>query len=221
MEQPLTIGVAIPCYKYHTKYIQRCLESLEAQTRKPDQVVISCSSSEPEEIPPFSVSFPVTVLPTSLRKNAAENRNLASKALSTSIVSFFDVDDVMHPQRLEAIQTAFQTYPVTQIVLHSYTDGEEANQPFQHYSTFDMSPNQLQRAPSGCAIYIPNWRARIHHSQVSVSSSLAQSIRFPEGQAFERKEDAVFCGNVLAIPNVQSVYLPQSFSKYFMEGATH
>jgi hypothetical protein len=143
---------------------------------------------------------------------------VAIRQLKTDLISFFDVDDVMHPQRLEAVCLAFQSYPETQIVLHSYTEPHES-QTFESYSTIELKPNTLKRAPSGCAIYEPNWRAKIHHSQATVASSIP--IRFHEEASYERREDALYCGEVLSLPSCQNVYLPQSFSLYFMEGATH
>jgi glycosyltransferase involved in cell wall biosynthesis len=106
----MKIGVAIPCYKYHIPKLIRCLESIEAQTLKADQVVVSCSSSDKSDFPSDiekRFSFPLVILTTPDRKNAAENRNIAISHLTTDLVSFFDADDIMHPQRLEFIKHAF------------------------------------------------------------------------------------------------------------------
>ena len=43
-----TIGVAIPCYIYHLQKLKILLDSIQAQTLKPTHVVVSCSSTLPD-----------------------------------------------------------------------------------------------------------------------------------------------------------------------------
>jgi glycosyltransferase involved in cell wall biosynthesis len=215
------IGVAIPCYKYHILALIRCLDSIEAQTVKPDQVVVSCSSSKLDDLPEFKYSFPLRVITTEEKKNAAQNRNIAASHLDTEIVSFFDADDEMHPQRLEAIRDAFLSYRPCDIVLHSFWEGEENNRDYMRYTTFDKRYDTLRRAPTGCAIHAPDWSARLHHAQASVSKFICSRVQFKEDPGSERREDALFCGDVLAMPNVRSVYITNPLSKYYMEGVTH
>ena len=37
-----------------------------------------------------------------------KNRNIAASVIDTDILTFFDVDDIMHPQRLEIIMNSFE-----------------------------------------------------------------------------------------------------------------
>jgi len=213
----MKLGIAIPCYKYYIPKLLNLLENINQQTRLPDQVVVSCSSVEDHEFPVLpSYSYPVKVLLHKERKNAAENRNLASKALDTDIISFFDADDIMHPQRLEAVSQAFLGN--AKIFLHSYFGEGEHHVSFKHIDNFEIHINDLMRAPSGCAQVIshPSWR--IHHSQVSVQKDVLSQVQFPEGNEYERREDAVFCGWVLARPEIQSSYCEIALSKYYPEG---
>jgi glycosyltransferase involved in cell wall biosynthesis len=218
-----SVGVAIPCYKFHIPSLKRCLDSIEAQTVKPQEVVVACSSCKTNDIPfsTYNYSFTLRVLPRPERRNAAENRNYAASFLTTDIVSFFDADDEMHPQRLEAVALAFQQHPGLDIALHSFLEGEENKNPFETYTSFDFKPQTLKKSPSGCAIYTPNWNARIHHSQVSVSRFVLGRIQFKEDPGNERREDAIFCGDVLAMENCQNVYIATPLSKYYIEGVTH
>ena len=192
-------------------------------------VVVSCSSVNPGDIPShtYKYSFPLRIIGHKDRKNAAQNRNVAASSLDTDIISFFDGDDEMHPQRLEAIKEAFSRNPALDIVLHSYLADEETKPPFKHLDKISMQPQCLAKSPTGCAIYIHNWSERIHHSQVTVSSFVFSRIQFKENQSYERqgseggKEDALFCGDVLAMPNCQNMYVFDQLSKYYMEGTTH
>ena len=227
------IGIAIPCYKYHIPVLKRCLDSIEFQTRHPDFVVISCSSSEKSDIPSdytTCYSFPVKIYTHRMKMNAAENRNFAARMLcgmECDILAFFDCDDVMHPQRLRAIASAFDSLDGCGIVLHNYLHSkEDLAAPFQTYDTIEVSLNLLERSPTGCAILKSNWQALIHHSQVTVSKEMFQKVKFREATAFAREgasggnEDALFCGDVLAFqpPNV---YIANPLSKYYQEGTTY
>jgi glycosyltransferase involved in cell wall biosynthesis len=215
----MRIGVAIPCYKHHISVLKRCLDSIEAQTRRPDCVVVSCSSCDSEDIPNYSYSFPLKVLSHKERKNAAENRNLAAKELEgCDILSFFDSDDVMHPQRLQCIEEQFYKVPCD-ILLHNFWLDEECVKPFELYTSFHVEHNVLRRAPTGCAVVQGRYHLRIHHSQVSVSAFAFGRIQFKEDPSNERREDAIFCGDVLAMPGVQSVYVHNALSKYYLAGS--
>lgn len=215
----MRIGVAIPCYKYHIDVLKRCLDSLEAQTRKPDRVVVSCSSCNLEDIPVYSYSFPLQLLTHKERKNAAENRNLAAKVLEgCDILSFFDCDDIMHPQRLQCIEEQF-TRNHCDILLHNFWLDEECVRPFEDFKSFQAEINVLRKAPTGCAVVEGRWGLRIHHSQVSVSTFVFSRIQFKEDPGNERREDAIFCGDVLSMPNVKSVYIHNPLSKYYIAGS--
>jgi len=102
----MRLGVCIPCYKDHIKYIQQCLESIENQTRKPD--VVSISFSEVTEPPVLSnFSFPIEIITTPEKQCQGKNRNTAASKIDVDVLSFFDADDIMHPNRLASIEAAF------------------------------------------------------------------------------------------------------------------
>jgi glycosyltransferase involved in cell wall biosynthesis len=218
-----SIGVAIPCYKYHIRSLKRCLDSIEAQTVKPQEVIVACSSSKSNDIPfsTYNYSYTLRILPRPERRNAAENRNYAASFLTTDIITFFDADDEMHPQRLEAIVRAFQQHPGLDIAIHSFLIDDEVKQPFELYPQFDFKPQTLQRSPTGCAVYTPNWNARITHGHVSVSRFVFGRIQFKEDPGNERREDAIFCGDVLAVEGCQNVYIPHALCKYYRDGVIH
>lgn len=206
-----TIGVAIPCYKYHIPKLTRCLDSIEAQTVKPNKVVVVCSSSEEYDIPNYKYSFPLDIVVRSDRRNAAENRNQAASLLDTDLISFFDGDDIMHPQRIEIVKKNTRD-----ILLH----GHISEGSFQQYDTVSTLQNKLRRCDSGCAMIPGDIHAKIHHAHSTVRHSIWRRVMYHEEAEFERKEDAVFCGDVLAIPNVQSTYIAEPLSFYIMEGMT-
>jgi hypothetical protein len=147
------------------------------------------------------------------KHNAAENRNHAASHLTTDIVSFFDCDDLMHPERLAEIERCGDV----DIVLHSYLEGDSQ---FPPWEPSIQIRNLLRRSPSGCAIVSNNIWAPIHHAHVTVKRSIWDSVRFREGVDGYKKEDALFCGDVLALPNCRSVYIPAPLSIYYQTGYT-
>jgi glycosyltransferase involved in cell wall biosynthesis len=216
-----TIGVAVPCYIHHLEHLKRMLESVEKNTMKPDIVIISCSSmgssdSKSEIIDLTSYSFPVKIIYHKERLNAAQNRNIAAAHLETDIISFFDADDIMHPQRIEAISGAFEKYYDCKIVLHGFLDSYTKS--FETFETINYEPGVLRHAPSGCAIVNYNWRSLIHQSQVSVTNDVLLKYKFNESVDHERREDAVFCGTILRDEPTRNVYIPHTLSAYESAG---
>jgi hypothetical protein len=206
-----TLGVAIPCYNKHIPKLLELLDSIEAQTCKPDVVSISCSSTGEGEFPVLrKYGFGVIVHITKERRNAGQNRNTAARRLGTDLVSFFDADDKMHPQRVEGLLVAFSE--PCDIVLHSYLVDKETEQPYRHTERFNIVRNRLTRCYSGCITL--NSDARIHHSQVTVRREIFEQSPFSEEKEDEVKEDCVFCYRVFGIPGVQSAYIADPLSKY-------
>jgi hypothetical protein len=103
----MSLGVCIPCHKPHIQYIQKCLESIENQTRHPDIVSISISDTDTiPDLPEYSFKVKITV--NNIHHCQGKNRNIAASVIDTNILTFFDVDDIMHPQRLEIIMNSFE-----------------------------------------------------------------------------------------------------------------
>lgn len=210
----MKIGVAIPCF---IKHIDRCLELLDSinnQTRLPDQVVVSCSSTEKAKFPEQEYKYPVKVIVTEERKNASENRNIAAKLLDTDIITFFDADDIMHPQRLEIIEQAFKEG--ADIVLHGFAYPHECGTSFPKIEQFDIRSNVLSKCQSGCIKY--DYVQRIHHGQASVTNQIFQQVQFPEEQMYETREDCVFCYRVFSLQEIKSCYIAHALSKYSPSG---
>lgn len=212
MASPFSLGVVIPCHKPHIPLLRHCLDSIEAQTRKPDNVVVVCSSSFPYDIPNdyrTRYSFPLTIITREGAFNSAENRNYGGNLLQTDAVSFFDADDIMHPQRIDILFWASQT---ADIVLHSFTTDEPG---FPSIEAPRIHTNKLQRGPTGCVVFEPNYSAKIHHGHVTVRKSVLDFVRFPENWGrYTRKEDSLFCGVVVSMRHLSSAYIEDDLSWY-------
>jgi glycosyltransferase involved in cell wall biosynthesis len=209
----LSIGVAIPCYKGHIDSLHHLLDSIEHQTRLPDRVVISCSSCEPSDIPSsyYEYSYPVEIYTHSDVKNAAQNRNIALSYLTTDIVSFFDADDIMHPQRLQVVERCFEISSMM-LFAHSY---ETKSVDFVYYDMFPFDINKLFVCSFRSVQHIDYLHQPvIHNGQYSVRRTVLEKVRFREEKEYFGREDTIFGGDVLlTFPN-QNAFCPLLLSKY-------
>lgn len=223
MQTSLSFGIVIPCYIYHLPKLELLLDSINNQTMKPSKVIVSCSSTKSEQmyINCHKYNFPLFILTTEMRLNASQNRNLASSYIDTDIISYFDADDIMHPQRIEFIYNTFSKFNPN-IILHGYLSNEQNLKEFEIYNDIPIIFNKLVKSPTGCAVISNDYSIRIHHSQVSIKREIFDKIKFREDKEFERKEDSIFCGDVLAsIFGNNNIYINLPLSKYYEEGIWH
>ena len=125
-------------------------------------------------------------------------------------ITFFDADDVMHPQRIEFIEQAF--WGGADIVLHNF---EIAKNQFALYDSCNISYNSLRQCESGCIRHtIWNSHDLIHHAQVSIKREIFEQVQFDEGPSGIGKEDCMFCWSAFACPNVTNAYISNKLSLY-------
>jgi len=205
-----TLGVVIPCHKPYIVYLRECLDSIESQTVKPSKVMVLCSSSIPSDIPPeFSnYSFPLQVFTRNDIQNQAKNRNTGAMYIGTDLISFFDADDRMHPQRIETILKNADT---ADIILHSFTTNLYELTPIGYPTLYR---NQLELAPSLCVHLIPDWKKPIHNAHVTIRKEVLNKVLFREDLIVHQREDALFCGDVMKIEGIQSLYISNPLSWY-------
>ena len=104
--------VVIPTFKHHLSVLRETLDSVAAQTRLPDLVIVRASSCDAETAPTLAElratlwPFPLEILETSALQFTGQNKNEGAAAVPSSmdIISFFDSDDIMHPRRLEFVE---------------------------------------------------------------------------------------------------------------------
>lgn len=125
------LAVCIPLDSSDIKYLDRCLRSIKAQTRKPDQIHISASRCTKEHerqirLICFNLRLQAQIQIHTTVLLAGANRNRAAKAATergASILFFFDSDDIMHPRRIEIIAKHFKRDATITGILNRYIFG--------------------------------------------------------------------------------------------------
>lgn len=130
---PLNIAVCIPCAPKDRVYLTYCLASVQAQTRRPDLIIVSLSViADPQKLvlDISNITIPVEFVYSPKPLMAGANRNLtAARAveLGADILSFFDADDIMHPRRLERIETIYTEHPELTGLIHHFIVGQKSD----------------------------------------------------------------------------------------------
>ena len=209
----MKIGIAIPAYVGHINKLFDLLDSIEKQTRLPDKVVVSCSSTS-SFTNNKDYSFPLEIILISEKNNASKNRNIAiSRLTDMDYVTFIDADDIMHPQRIQILLTVFEAYN-SDIILHSYVDNKCE---FQTFERINVRINSLVRCHTGCIRHLDFQYINvefIHHGHVTVNRHVLDKIKFPEEHEFLTKEDCAFCYRVFGLENIQSAYIAHGLTLY-------
>jgi glycosyltransferase involved in cell wall biosynthesis len=213
----MKIGVAIPCYYGHIDQLFFLLDSIEKQTILPDKVSVSCSSSQTFENKK-TFSFPLEIIVTEEKQNAARNRNVAAAKLQDmDYITFIDADDIMHPQRMEILLQVLKKED-SDIILHNFYDESEYNASiFDKFHNISIRTDTLVKSWSGCITQVNGYNDsidKIHHSQVTVKKNIFEQVKFPEEVEFNTREDCVFCYRVFSLPNVKNAYIQNKLSYY-------
>jgi hypothetical protein len=227
------ITVCLPCDGTDisdTSLIPRVLQSIAEQSCLPSRVILAVSGVNDQQaaellegLPDYNESFPVQTLATEKRQNAGLNRNRCARAADTEVVSFFDVDDIMHPRRLEMLSFAFGNYH-PKAVVHAYEETPKymcntrappfkslkfgnTFQIFDGIGIYDLS--MTPDADRKNSLRTPNAQGLNHAGHISVLRSVfseVQQSNLARGQDakfardilrhFGRKEDTMACLNV-------------------------
>jgi hypothetical protein len=219
MKMKMKIGVAIPCYVGHIDKLFNLLNSLEKQSVLPDKVVVCCSSTK-EIQNKNNYSFQLAIIICLDKKTAAENRNIAASILLEDMdyITFFDADDIMHPERIEVLHKVINENN-SDVILHNFYYNHELDirEGFPCIENIEIRNNTLIPAPSGCVTHIYGYHDsidRIHHGQVTIKKDLFYTVKFPEEPEFYSREDSIFCNRLLQIENIKNTYIINKLSFY-------
>jgi hypothetical protein len=129
------IALCIPCDSSDLTLIDTCFKSIKAQTKGPDYICFSLSSVTPESVSFFrqkmkEYSLQATLVSSPDKIFPGENRNRAAAAAiqkGATILTFMDVDDIMHPRRIEIVAKSFKQHRTMTGLVHACKQALKSN----------------------------------------------------------------------------------------------
>lgn len=211
----LRIGVAIPTYKKDLIWLKRCLNSIEKQILKPDIVSISASSCIISDIPKLDYSFPLKIITTEKQQNAATNRNIAASYLKdVDIISFFDSDDEMLPEKLLFIERSFNETN-NDFVLHNFIGLKRYNEHININNTgYKSYTNVIVDNIGDHGVKKPDSIiGHMHRGHMSVSMNVWNHEKYQESNQYLYWEDSEYAKR-LVNKNYKGNYIQNELSIY-------
>lgn len=197
-----TLCVAIPCYKPHLADLNKLLDSVRNQTRKPDQVIIVTSESQVMDVKDTVLDEGWILCLKPDFANASMNRNLLAKLSNCDIISFIDADDLMDERRCEYVMQAFED-PSVDVVFHNF---RFMNEQF----IIDVNSKDI-KLEYKYGYLIPETHQCIHNGHISLKRSIFETMGYDPNMKLG--EDVDF--NVrLYKQGYKLKYLPQKLSIY-------
>ena len=124
----MIITLCIPCVDKHIPLLIKLLGTVNEFTRKPDKIMIGLSPKfnnsdlldEKKKILESYPELPIDIIVQTTKTNAAKHLNIMGNLVKEGFIIRADADDIIHPQKLEIIESVFKKYPDTKLVLHRF-----------------------------------------------------------------------------------------------------
>ena len=154
------------CTYNGSRFLREQLESIAAQTRPPDELVIcddASSDSTVEIIKAFTARarFPVPVFVNQQNFGSTRNFEKAVELCSGELIALADQDDVWQPEKLELIEAEFERRPDVGLL---FSDAEIVNENLEttgrrmwHEVGFRKKEQQLVRKGRALEVLLPGW----------------------------------------------------------------
>jgi hypothetical protein len=123
----MKLSFCITCWTKDFKFLERIIPLLEVQTSAPDEFLLSASSLtdlQLLDIPSHINGVPLRVVNSTSPLYAGGARNQGGKFASCDLVTFCDIDDLIHPQKIEVTREAFLRNPTADAFVHNYSKGD-------------------------------------------------------------------------------------------------
>lgn len=187
----MTLGIAIPTYIGHIKYLNNLLNAISKSTVLPQQVSVSISSFD-GELDLSTYPFELIISKTLDYKNPSQNRNIAAGKLRTDVISFIDGDDLPHNKRNEYIMTCFKNG--SKIVAHDY------ERMYNDSEIFNNDIGEIEFLPNYINKFISDLQAPenefnhlgYHNAHITLLNEIYKNFKYDESKNIEYREDSEF-----------------------------
>ena len=224
----LNISVCVPSTltDYSDGHLSATIVSIKAQSYRPSEVIVALSDVDFERYPTIRDDLrrqlepiPTILIFSDSKRTPGENRNAAKKAATGNIISFFDADDTMHVNRIEAIHQAFQYNPKLKLLLHGYARPNTRmylvrTRRVEHGMVCKIHENTAQIGQAWLSS--ENLQFQLTHGHVTVRHDVAKMFNFGMSMT---GEDTTFVRSILDslcvdLNSEQSLILDFPFTKY-------
>jgi len=194
-----TVCLFVTSYQGDAHFISEFLHSCVTQTEAPDEFIVFCSGANPEVVDSIVLeesgkTVPVRLVSVKDTCTAGTARNMALEFSSSDIISFCDVDDFMHPQRMEAVRHVFDNNDVD-LFVHNYVKGYRGKQtltPPKKIDDLNSDLYEILEHDKNSTNLIAKYA--IAHGPCSVKRDVLKAIKY---QNWNYAEDGDFCQRVL------------------------
>ncbi len=107
---PFSLAVVIPTFN-RRPLLERCLDSVHAQTRCPEEIIVVDDGSTDGTADWIQTLFPSIKLIAQENRGVSAARNAGIQAASCEWIAFLDSDDVWLPNKIEAQISALKSNP--------------------------------------------------------------------------------------------------------------
>jgi len=184
----MKLSVAICTYNGQA-YLQQQLDSLAAQHRQPDELVVGDDSSQDQTlaiIEAFArrVSFPVKILPPSSRLGPAQNFSRTIAQCSGDVILPCDQDDHWKPEKLATFEKLFTDQPDCLLAFSNLSimqaDQTPTGRTFWDDLRFNAREQQIIQTPQALSVLLK--RNVVVGTAMAFRSQLAQAaLPIPQG----------------------------------------
>ena len=200
-----SIGIIIPCYNGWNCF-SKCLNSLENQTVKPDQIIIGddCSSDDSfKQLTEYTKKSSLNIVLFKNKKNYGPGytRNVALKLLQTEYVAFCDCDDWYELDFIEKIKETINEKSPDVVIFDNYKIIGESRT--KANATADL--NEKDKAVILALYPMSLWR-------FVVAKKIIDRVFFP---SLYNGEDGAVAAQILSIAEKTTV-LDNAFYNYFI-----
>jgi len=197
------ITLCITCYKNDIKFLDRCLQSVVNQTVKPEQVLVIANSIEDDS--PFLNKDEFDFFSIKDHKLPGWGRNMGLKLAKNEIVSFCDVDDIIHPRKIELIKNVFTDEVDALIHNFFWISGE-----FNNVINYDIE--EITEIDKKCTNIKTPSRRKASQGHMTCKKSLSKYFSYDETRL--RGEDGAFCQKIALSNDHKIFYSPEKLIIY-------
>ena len=199
------LSFCITSYHKDIHELKRLMALLSQQTVAPYEIIVYCSGVKDlrttSNITIAGIEVPIKVITDLSPQLQTVARNTCADLCTGDTVSFFDIDDIPHPQKIEAIQHYCTNYD---FVVHSY------KRDMSNFVLFDTQnikvTDKIRNNPSPQSTNLQVIPERpITHGHLTVDKKIFKTLRYdenfyftmPNGEKRCSGEDGRFCQQLI------------------------